>query len=85
MLGFLFGALAGGLAATYWHRELSNLREHHMPRLRNQAADKVEVAEQAIVRMLDNASTRARAGLRAEQPSPRKPTRDTGSGVADGN
>jgi len=80
MLGFLFGALAGGLVATYWHRELSNLREH-MPRLRNQAADKVELAERSIVRMLDNVSTKARAGLRSEQPQTpaQQDKRSTGS------
>ena len=67
MLSFLFGALAGGLAATYWHAELGDLRGRHMPRLRNQAADKVEAAEQAIVRMIENVSTKARAGLRPDQ------------------
>jgi hypothetical protein len=67
MLGFVLGALAGGIAATYWSGRLSNLREQHMPRLRNQAAEKVEVAERAIVGLVKNISTRTRARLRCEE------------------
>lgn len=67
MFSFLFGALAGGLAAIYWLGELGDLGERHMPRLRNQAADTVEAAERALIRMVENVSTKARAGLRPEQ------------------
>lgn len=67
MLTFLFGALAGGLAATFWLGEFGHLGERHMPRLRKQAADKVQAAERALIRMVENASTKARAGLRPEQ------------------
>jgi hypothetical protein len=67
MLGFVFGALAGSIAVTYWSGGLSNLREQHMPRLRNQAADKVAVAERAIVGLVENISTQTRARLRCEE------------------
>jgi hypothetical protein len=67
MLSFVFGALAGGIAATYWSRGLSNFREERMPRLRNQTAEKVEVAERAIVGLVENLSTRTRARLRCEE------------------
>ena len=67
MLSFLFGALAGGIAVAYWHGEISNLGARHMPRLRNQAADRVHVAERALVRMVENVSTKTRAGLRSDR------------------
>lgn len=84
MLSFLVGAIAGGLAATYWHRELSNFRGQHLPRLRNQTAEKLEAAERTIVDTLKKVSTEARSRLRSEEPPtqghdaagerPRKPT-----------
>ena len=49
MLGFLIGAIAGGLAATYWHRELGSFRDQHLPRLRNQTAERLDAAERTIV------------------------------------
>jgi len=64
MLGFIVGAVAGGLAATYWYGEVGNLRNRHIPHLRNQAADKVKAAERAIVRIVESASTKACAGLK---------------------
>jgi hypothetical protein len=77
MMGFFIGALAGGLAATYWHAELGQLRERHVPQFRNQAAEKVKGAEQALVRMIESASTRARASLRPDQA----PKAGDGSGL----
>jgi hypothetical protein len=67
MLGFVLGALAGAVTATYWSGGLHSLREEHVPHLRNQAADKVEVAERAIVGFVENLSTRTRALLRCEE------------------
>jgi hypothetical protein len=67
MLSFLFGALVGGLAVTYWHAELAHLEARHMPRLRHQAADRVEAAERALVKWVGNVSSKTRAGLRADR------------------
>ena len=67
MLSFLFGALAGGLAVTYWHAELGDLGARHMPRLRNQTADRLEAAERALVKWVERVSSKTRAGLRADQ------------------
>lgn len=64
MLGFILGALAGGIAATYWSGGSGRLREHHLPRLRNQAADKVDAAERAIIDLVRNVSARTRTTLR---------------------
>jgi hypothetical protein len=69
MLGFLIGAIAGGLAATYWHRELGSFRDQHLPRLRNQTADKLEAAERTIVEGVKKVSTHARTRLRREDAS----------------
>jgi hypothetical protein len=67
MLSFLFGVLAGGIAVAYWQGEIRNLRTRHMPHLRDQAADQVQRAERAVIRMVENVSTKTRAGLRSDQ------------------
>lgn len=67
MLSFLVGAIVGGLAATYWHRDLRSFRDQHLPRLRNQTADKLEAAERTIVDTLKKVSTEARTRLRSEE------------------
>ena len=66
MLGFLIGAIAGGLAATYWHRELGSFRDQHLPRLRNQTADRLEAAERTIVEGVKKVATQARTRLRRD-------------------
>jgi len=74
MLGFLFGAVAGAVAATYWRANVSRLGAERVPELRAQAADKLENAERAIVQALDNASTRAVSYLRGAQKPAREKT-----------
>jgi gas vesicle protein len=74
MLGFIVGAVAGALAATYWSGEAGNLRDRHLPRLRSQAADKVKAAERTIVRLVENASTTACASLKGESAQKGKHT-----------
>jgi hypothetical protein len=75
MLGFLFGAVAGALAATYWRSDLKKLRDDRMPDLRQRAADKVEGAERAIVDTVGKLSTRASSVLRSGRSA--TPGRDT--------
>ena len=65
MLSFLFGAVAGALAATYWRADLKKLRDGRMPDLRQRAADKVDDAERAIVDTVGRLSNRARSTLRS--------------------
>lgn len=65
MLGFLFGAIAGALAATYWHSDIKKVRDSRMPELRQRAADTVENAERAIVDRVTKLSTRATSTLRS--------------------
>jgi hypothetical protein len=67
MLGFLIGAVAGAIAATYWRADVN--RTERVPRLRHQAADKLEAAERAMVHALDNASSKAVSYLRGVETS----------------
>jgi uncharacterized membrane protein len=87
MLGFLLGAVAGAVAATYWRADVSRLGTERASDLRAQAADKLETAERAIVQALDNASTKAVSYLRGAQkprtredgpPAPRRMTSEEG-------
>jgi hypothetical protein len=74
MLGFLLGAVAGAVAATYWRADVSRLGTERVSDLRAQAADKLETAERAIVQALDNASTKAVSYLRGAQNPAREKT-----------
>jgi hypothetical protein len=70
MLSFLFGAVAGALAATYWWADLKRFRDDRMPDLRQRAADKVEGAERAIVDTVGRLSKRASSTLRSGRQGP---------------
>jgi hypothetical protein len=67
MLGFVLGANAGAVAATYWHRDIDSLRQEQLPRWRSQAAEKVDAAERSIVSAVNKVSTQARTRLRREE------------------
>jgi hypothetical protein len=69
MFGFLIGAVAGAVAATYWRADVNRVGTERVPRLRQQAADKLEAAERAMVHALDNASSKAVSYLRGVQTS----------------
>jgi gas vesicle protein len=79
MLGVLFGAVIGAVAATYWHPELRRLRDEHLTGLRNRAADNVEVIERAIVDTVGKVSERARTVLRRDPTVPRRDSTTSGS------
>jgi len=75
MLGFLLGAVAGAVAATYWRAEgVTRVGTQGVPTLRSRAADRLEAAEHAIVQALDNASTKAVSYLRGAQEPTREKT-----------
>jgi hypothetical protein len=67
MLGFVLGAVAGSVAATYWSRQLRNVRQQRMARLRNQAAARVAIAERAIIGLVKRVSARTQSRLRCEE------------------
>lgn len=69
MLGFVLGAVAGALAATYWHTDLKSLRADRVPEWRQRAADKVEDLERAVVGSIGTLSSRASSTLRSGRPA----------------
>ena len=69
MLGFLLGAVAGAVAVRYWRADVNQFGTERVPRLRHQAADKLEAAERAVVHALDDASSRAVSCLRGAKSS----------------
>ena len=81
MLSFLVGAVIGAATMAYWRPDLRKLRDEQMPKLRNQAADKLEVFERATVDRIGKVSTRMRSSLRRQstpqsEDVPSTPRRD---------
>jgi hypothetical protein len=64
MFGFLFGAVAGALAVTYWCRGLDTLETDRLSKLRHQVADRLEASSRALVRKLDAVSATAASLVR---------------------
>jgi len=81
MITFLLGAIAGGVAATYWQPDLSRMRTERMPQLRQRLADRVESAERTIVQQVGNASTKACGLLRGRSPDKDEPLKSGSGGV----
>jgi len=65
MFGFLLGVATGVVAARYWHQDFGRLRDEHMPRIRDRAAESVDALEKTIVDTVGSVSTRARSFLRS--------------------
>jgi hypothetical protein len=62
--------LTGGAAATYWRDDLTTFMSRRVPRLRTQAAEKVQVAGRAMARGIEDFTGRAHARLRpADSPA----------------
>ena len=66
MLSFILGAIAGGVAATYWQPDLNRVRTERLPQWRERLADHVETTERTVVRQVGVLSTRARDLLRGQ-------------------
>ena len=73
MFGFLCGAVAGALAVTYWRRDVDTLGSNRLPKLRHQAADRLEAASRALVRRLDAVSATAVSLLQGTRGMPLSP------------
>jgi len=59
MFGFLFGALAGGIAGYYWRDRIRDYMSERGPDLRNRVADRLEAFGDRATGAMD----RARSGL----------------------
>jgi hypothetical protein len=67
MFGFLFGAAAGAVAVTYWRSDVTTFQKSRLPGLRQQAADRLEAAERALVGTLHIVSAKAACALRGTE------------------
>jgi hypothetical protein len=66
MLSFILGAIAGGVAATYWQADLNRVRTERLSQWRERLADHVETTERTVVKQVGALSTRARDLLRSQ-------------------
>jgi hypothetical protein len=81
MLGFLVGAIGGGVAAYYWRDSIRNYLSGRVPELRVQAADALGKLGNRADRGLDTARSRIGAAVRSGQ----RRLRPVGSGTTEGS
>jgi hypothetical protein len=65
MIQFIFGALAGAVAAWYWRQDIEGYMNQRMPDLRTKAADRLQSIEKTAEGMIDRAKTNVVRRLRA--------------------
>ncbi len=78
MLRFLFGAIAGALAAMYWREDLKRYMNSKLPEMREAAADKLEKFGRGAESALDRAKSQIGTNLRAGQDRLRSTSRTAG-------
>ena len=67
MLGFLLGAIAGGVASYYWRENIRDYVSKHAPEFRNRAADRLGTLGERASSALDRARSRIDTGVRTGQ------------------
>ena len=67
MLGFLLGAIAGSVAGYYWRENIRDYLSHHVPDLRNRAADRLGALGERTSSALDRARSRIDTTARTAQ------------------
>jgi hypothetical protein len=67
MLGFVLGAVGGGIAAYYWRDKIREYMSSRVPDLRERAADRLGVLGGSASRALDQARSRIDAAVRTGQ------------------
>jgi ElaB/YqjD/DUF883 family membrane-anchored ribosome-binding protein len=80
MLGFLVGAIGGGVATYYWRDSIRTYLSGRVPDLRAQAADALGKLGSRADRGLDAARSRIDAAVRTGQ----RRLRPVGSGTTEG-
>ena len=78
MLRFLFGAIAGALAAIYWRDDIKRYMNSKLPEVREAAADKLEAFGRGAENALDRAKSQIGTNLRAGQDRLRSTSRTVG-------
>jgi hypothetical protein len=77
MLGFVLGAVGGGIAVYYWRDNIREYMASRVPELRERAADRLGVLGGRADRALDQARSRIDTAVRTGQERLR-PTRPRG-------
>jgi len=57
MVQFIFGALAGGVAAWWWRRDIQTYMDEKLPDMRGKAADRLAAIEQRAEEALGRAKS----------------------------
>ena len=78
MLRFLFGAIAGALAALYWLDNIRRYMDSKLTEVRERAADKLETLGKGAETVLDRAKSQIGTNLRAGQERLRSAPRAAG-------
>jgi hypothetical protein len=78
MLRFLFGAVAGALAAMYWRDDIKRYMNSKLPQVREAAADKLEAFGRGAESALDRAKSQIGTNLKAGQERLRSASRTAG-------
>jgi len=90
MFGFVFGALAGGIAGYYWRDRIRDYMSDRGPDLRNRVADRLGTLGDRATGAMDRARSRIDSAVRTGQErlratgttgvrQPQAPYRDAGS------
>jgi hypothetical protein len=74
MFGFIFGALAGGIAAWYYREEIKGYVDRTLPNMRAKAADQLSTLEQRA----EDALSRARNQIDRIRPEDQHRVRSAG-------
>ena len=75
MIQFILGALAGGLAAWWWRRDIEQYVDKTLPSVREQTADRLTALEQRA----EEALTRAKTQINRMRPTEPRTTRPGGT------
>ena len=67
MFGFVLGAIAGSVAAYYWHERLTRYMKQDVSQLRDRAADRLGDLGERAGSALDRARTSIESTVRASQ------------------
>jgi hypothetical protein len=85
MVQFIFGALAGGVAAWWWRRDIQTYMDEKLPDMRGKAADRLAAIEQRAEEALGRAkSTIDRMRPGGDQQSRTTTTGRSGTGYSQG-
>jgi hypothetical protein len=85
MLGFILGALAGGVAGYYWRENIRDYVSSRVPDLRNRAAEGLGTLGERASTALDRARSRIDTSVRTGQERLRATGEAGGGGPGHGS